>query len=434
MDHATSSSPQVQQQLDRLWSLSPGADILGLERITTLLARLGNPHERLPPVFHVAGTNGKGSTCAFLRAAIEAAGYTAHVYTSPHLVRFNERIRIAGTLIDDQALAALLEEVLDVADGIGASFFEVTTAVAFLAFSRTPADACIIEVGLGGRLDATNVVIPVVAGIAQLGIDHQSFLGDTLIEIAGEKAGIAKPGVPLVTMDYPRAIRLRIAAIAKQAGAMIFARGAAWTSETGRNTLKYSDIGFTLITHRPRLVGTHQSHNLALAIAMLRHQGALAIPEAALRAAADWAQWPARMQRLGAGPLLARLPHGSEIWLDGAHNPSAARPLARALGRIAQGRPVTLITGMLANKDAPGVLHELAPHLAHVIAVPVTGHAHHAPLALADLARSLGLRADTAPSFDAAIDRLGDAPRLVLIAGTLYLAGEVLAANDEPPT
>src|ERR1700712_3729813 len=199
-DHATSTNPGVQRQLDRLWALSPSEDILGLERITELLARIGNPHERLPPVLHVAGTNGKGSTCAFLRAAIEAAGYAAHVYSSPHLVRFNERIRLAGALIDDAQLAPLLEEVLDAGGDIGASFFEVTTAAAFLAFSRTPADACVIEVGLGGRLDATNVIAnPVATGIAQLGIDHQSFLGDTALEIASEKAGIAKRGVPLLT-------------------------------------------------------------------------------------------------------------------------------------------------------------------------------------------------------------------------------------------
>jgi dihydrofolate synthase/folylpolyglutamate synthase len=434
-DHATSTNPAVQHQLDRLWSLSPGADILGLERITALLARLGNPQNDLPPVFHVAGTNGKGSTCAFLRAAIEAAGYSAHVYTSPHLVRFNERIRIAGTLIDDETLAALLDEVLNVADGIGASFFEVTTTAAFLAFSRTHADACIIEVGLGGRLDATNVIArPAVTGIAQLGIDHQSFLGDTLLQIAGEKAGIAKPGVPLVTMDYPKPLRDRIAEIAAAAGAPVLARGTAWHSDSARTTMRYSDPGFTVSTHRPRLVGTHQSRNLALAIAMLRHQGALKIPEAALRAAADWAHWPARMQRLGNGPLTARLPEGSEVWLDGAHNPAAAKPLAKALRRIARGRPVTLITGMLANKDAPGVLRELSPQLAHVIAVPVPGHAHHAPEKLAEIAASLGPTAATAPGFDAAIDMLDDSPRVVLIAGTLYLAGEVLAANDERPT
>ena len=437
-DHATSTSPAVQTQLDRLWSLSPGADILGLDRITELLARLGNPHENLPPVFHVAGTNGKGSTCAFLRAAIEAAGYTAHVYTSPHLVRFNERIRIAGTLIEDEMLAALLEEVLDVAghgaDGIGASFFEVTTAVAFLAFSRTPADACIIEVGLGGRLDATNVIArPAVTGIAQLGIDHQSFLGDTLLEIAGEKAGIAKPGIPLVTMDYPKSVREKIARVAAATGAPVLARGTAWTSETARSTMRYADTGFDIVTRRPRLTGTHQSRNLALAIAMLRHHGALNVPEAAYRAAADWAHWPARMQRLGDGPLTARLPAASEIWLDGAHNPAAAKPLAKALRRIARGRPVTLITGMLANKDAPGVLRELAAQITHVIAVPVPGHAHHDPESLADIARSFGLTAATAPSFDAAIATLDGAPRVVLIAGTLYLAGEVLAANDEPP-
>src|SRR6476619_8120335 len=205
-DHARSDDAAVQAQLDRFAQLSPGRDILGLERITALLALLGNPHHRLPPVFHVAGTNGKGSTCAFLRATLEAAGKTVHVYTSPHLVRFNERIRLAGQLIEDSALSPLLAEVLDAADAhdIGPSFFEATTAAAFFAFSRTPADACVIEVGLGGRLDATNVIAdPAATGIAQLGIDHQAFLGDTILQIAREKAGIAKPGRPLVVLDYP---------------------------------------------------------------------------------------------------------------------------------------------------------------------------------------------------------------------------------------
>jgi dihydrofolate synthase/folylpolyglutamate synthase len=436
-DHATSSSPAVQAQLDRLTALSPGADILGLERITALLSRLGDPHLSLPPVFHVAGTNGKGSTCAFLRAAIEAAGYSVHVYSSPHLIRFNERIRLAGSLIENDMLAALLEEVLDHATDLQASFFEVTTAAAFLAFARTPAAATIVEVGLGGRLDATNVIPdPVVTGIAALGIDHQSFLGDTLLEIAGEKAGIAKPGVPLVTMDYPKAIRARIAAVAETAGATVMARGVAWTSKTARSTVRYEDEGFSVVTNRPRLVGTHQSRNLALAIAMLRHQGALHVPEAAMRAAADWAHWPARMQRLSDGPLLARLPQGSELWLDGAHNPNAAQPVARALRTLAQGRPVTLILGMLANKDAEAVIRILSPSVGHVIPIPVPGHAHHAPEALRSIARTFGILAETAISpADALTQIAGQSrePQLVLIAGSLYLAGEVLAANDQLP-
>ncbi|KQS49084.1 MULTISPECIES: bifunctional folylpolyglutamate synthase/dihydrofolate synthase [unclassified Sphingomonas] len=434
-DHATSSSPAVQAQLDRLTALSPGADILGLERITALLSRLGDPHLNLPPVFHVAGTNGKGSTCAFLRAAIEAAGHSVHVYSSPHLVRFNERIRLAGKLIEDDLLAALLSEVLDHAADLQASFFEVTTAAAFLAFARTPAAATIVEVGLGGRLDATNVIPnPVVTGIAALGIDHQSFLGDTLLEIAGEKAGIAKAGVPLVTMDYPKALRANIAAIAAAAGAPVVARGTAWTSETARSTVRYEDTGFSVVTNRPRLVGAHQSRNLALAIAMLRNQGALHIPEAAMRAAADWAQWPARMQRLSDGPLLARLPAGSELWLDGAHNPNAAKPVERTLRRIAQGRPVTLVMGMLANKDADAVLRILSPSLARIIAIPVEGHAHHAPHALVEIAARYGVQGDVAPGIADALDRLStQGPSVVLIAGSLYIAGEALVGNDQPP-
>ena len=434
-DHAISSDPAVQAQLDRLWALSPGADVLGLERITRLLDRLGNPQDALPPVFHVAGTNGKGSTYAFLRAAIEAAGHDVHVFSSPHLVRFNERIRIAGKLIDDARLAALLAEVLDRADGIGASFFEITTAAAFLAFARTPAAATIVEVGLGGRLDATNVIRnPVVTGIAALGMDHEAFLGDRLVDIAGEKAGIAKPGVPLVTMNYTQSCRARVAAVAEQADAPVVARNAAWWSDTARTTMRYRDTGFTLVSNRPRLVGPHQSRNLALAIAMLRHQGALHIPEAAMRAAADWARWPARMQRLGAGPLHARLPAGSELWLDGAHNPSAARPIARSLATIAAGRPVTLVLGMLANKDASGVLRLLAPIVSRVMTVPVPSHACHDPAALAAVAKRFGVPATTAASLEDALDAVAkEPPQVVLIAGSLYLAGEALARNDEAP-
>src|SRR5438477_2601508 len=238
-DFARSTDPQVQAQLDRLSKLSPAGDRLGLERISELLNRLGRPQDRLPPVFHVAGTNGKGSTCAFLRAALEAAGHKVHAFTSPHLVRFNERIRIAGRLIDDEQLAALLTEALDASGGIEPSFFEVATAVALLAFARTPADACILEVGLGGRLDATNVVErPLVTAITNLALDHQQFLGKRLPGIAAEKAGIAKPGVPLVTQLYPPAIGGRIGEVAHEVGAPWLPRGGIWDAITGGGKLR----------------------------------------------------------------------------------------------------------------------------------------------------------------------------------------------------
>ncbi len=438
-DFATSTSPAVQAQLDRLWALSPGADILGLERITALLDRLGNPHHRLPPVFHVAGTNGKGSTCAFLRGAIEAAGHTAHVYTSPHLVRFNERIRLAGRLIEDDALAALLADVLDAAGDIGASFFEVTTAAAFFAFSRTPADACIVEVGLGGRLDATNVIVrPAVTGIAQLGIDHQSFLGDTAEDIAGEKAGIAKPGVPLVTMRYPASVAARVAEVAQRNGATLLAEGNDWSFELRTDRLIVEDAhGFTE-TPLPTMAGPHQPGNLALAIAMLRQQRDLTISSDALAKAARTTRWPARMQRLAAGPLLSRLPTGSALWLDGGHNAAAADAVSAALRDHAGGRPVHLILGMLANKDPVGLLKPFAPSTTSLHTVPIDGHEHHTPDALADLARSLGIPATATDGTAAALDAIAalsdnGPPPVVLILGSLYLAGTVLAANGEEP-
>jgi len=438
-DSATSTSPAVQHQLDRLWALSPGADILGLERITALLDRIGNPHEHLPPVLHVAGTNGKGSTCAFLRSAIEAAGLVAHVYTSPHLVRFNERIRIAGALIEDDGLAALLEEVLDRADGIGASFFEVTTACAFLAFSRTPADACIVEVGLGGRLDATNVISrPLVTGIAQLGIDHQFFLGDTAEEIAGEKAGIAKAGVPLVTMRYPEKIMHRVAAVARAAGAPVSSAGGHWLFSTDLNRLTYKDAADRIETPLPHMAGPHQPENLALAIAMLRHQSVLPIPPEAYRTAAETTTWPARMQHLGKGPLTDLLPEGSALWLDGGHNPAAGAAVSTALREEAKGRPVHLVVGMLSNKDPAGLLAPFAGLVTTLLAVPVPNHEHHAPDALAAIATDLGMSAGTADDPAAALTAISNyalpsAPPVVLILGSLYLAGTVLAANGEPP-
>jgi dihydrofolate synthase/folylpolyglutamate synthase len=440
MDRAVSDDPAVQRQLDRLATLSPGTDILGLERVSALLARLGNPERRLPPVFHVAGTNGKGSTCAFLRAAIEAAGLTAHVYTSPHLVRFNERIRLAGQLIGDAALAALLEETLDSAGDMEISFFEATTAAAFLAFSRQPADACIVEVGLGGRLDATNVIpAPAACGIAQLGLDHQQFLGNRIEDVAAEKAGIAKKGVPLVTQHYPDPPGNRVGEAAAAAGAVWLPRGGRWDAIVYRQKLHYRDDRGKLQLPLPRLHGAHQAMNAALAVAMLRSQQAVPVRDTALRAAMGWADWPARLQRLAAGPLAARLPAGSELWLDGGHNPAAARAVADFFrAHVPSDRPFHIVLGLLANKDAAGVLKPFANRSATLHAVPVPGHPHHAPGDLALAARGAGLTALTAAGVEDAlgwIARHADRgrPPIVLILGSLYLAGEVLRANGQPP-
>jgi dihydrofolate synthase / folylpolyglutamate synthase len=441
VDRAVSSDPAVQRQLDRLAALSPGADILGLERISALLARLGNPEKRLPPVLHVAGTNGKGSTCAFLRAAIEAAGLAAHVYTSPHLVRFNERIRLAGHLIEDELLAALLEETLDSALGMEISFFEATTAAAFLAFSRQPADACIVEVGLGGRLDATNVIpAPVVCGIAQLGVDHQQFLGNRIEDIAAEKAGIAKRGVPLVTQHYPERLSERIAECAAAAEAIWMPRGDRWDAIVYRQKLHYRDERGKLQLPLPRLQGAHQAMNAALAVAMLRTQRSLTVREPALRAAIGWADWPGRLQRLSPGPLADRLPTGSELWLDGGHNPAAARAIADFFrSHVPSDRPFHIVLGLLANKDMPGVLKPFANRAATLHAVPVPGHPHHAPADLAAAARGAGLTSLAAADVQAGIDWIArhadrDRQPIVLIMGSLYLAGEVLRTNGQAPT
>ena len=425
--------------------LSPGRDVLGLERITALLDRLGNPHRRLPPVFHVAGTNGKGSTCAFLRGAIEAAGLSCHVYSSPHLVRFNERIRVAGKLIEDEPLASLLSEVLNHAEGLQASFFEVTTAVAFLAFSRTPADACVIEVGLGGRLDATNVIAkPAVCGIASLGIDHEGFLlapedgidpdMPPLKRIGFEKAGIAKAAVPLVTQHYPSAVNYIIAVQAAQAGADLYRRGDSWHAAVYEGQLHYRDLAGNLSVPLPRMAGPHQTDNAALAIAMLRHQNAITVPEAALSAAMEWTRWPARMQLLGKGPLTDLLPEGSTCWLDGGHNPDAGAAIAKILEN---GPPVHVIVGMLKNKDALGFLKPFAHKIASIHAVPIPGHEHHDPKDICWWSQdSLGVTyADPVDNVAVAMERLAASgePRNVLICGSLYLAGEVLRANEQVP-
>ena len=447
-DHAISENRAVQAQLNRLAKLSPGADVLGLERITRLLETIGNPHLSLPPVFHVAGTNGKGSTCAFLRAGLEADGRSVHVYSSPHLVRFNERIRLNGKLVSDKLLAATLKRVLDAGGKIGASFFEVTTAAAFLLFAEHPADACIIEVGLGGRLDATNVIPnPAVCGIASLGIDHDAFLlapepgvpTNPLCRIAFEKAGIAKRGVPLVTMRYPPAVAATIAKHAAQIGARWQPMGNLWDAAVYREHLHYRDARGRLEAPLPRLPGHHQAMNAALAIAMLRHQSALPVSESALKALPLWATWPGRLQQLTEGPLLERINtgHGKRpVWLDGGHNPDAGNILAHFFDawRL-QGQKLALIIGMLENKDLKGFLTPLHRIIGHIHAVPVVGHASHGIKPYRTLASSWGIGFTAHDTLLEAADHVASrvSAEPVLICGSLYNAGEVLRLNQQLP-
>jgi len=437
-DSARSDHRAVQQQLDRLEMLSPGRDVLGLERILEILNRLDNPHERLPPVFHVAGTNGKGSTCAFLRAAIEAEGLKAHVYTSPHLVRFNERIRLAGKLIEDDDLAELLARVLDISADINPSFFETTTAAAMLAFAETPADACILEVGLGGRLDATNVVAdPVATGIAALGIDHEGFLlapedgtpDEPMVRIAWEKAGIAKKNAPLLTQKYAAEMLHAIADHAADIGAQHFPRGEEWDAAIYEGQLHYKDGQGKLNLPLPALVGAHQADNAALAIAMLRHQDAIRISDAALKAAMGWAQWPGRMHFLIAGPMTHLLQSDVEVWVDGGHNVSAGLALAKYFADYAAGS-IDLVIGMLSNKDPDAIIVPLQEKLASVTVIPVPGHESHA---LGDYPQA-DAPMKQASDIQAALRSLPSGPdKTVLVAGSLYLAGEVLKLNEQVP-
>ncbi len=401
-DFARSGSPAVQAQLDRLGTSIYADDILGLDRVLELLHRLDRPQDRLPPVLHVAGTNGKGSTCAFLRAGIEAAGLRAHVFTSPHLVRFNERIRIAGRLIDDEALAVLLAEVLDVNEGIGGSFFEVTTAAALLVYARIPADVCVLEVGLGGRLDATNVVErPAACGIASIGIDHQHYLGHTLAEIAREKAGIAKSGVPLIALAQPPEALAATQTMAAGRGTPLLLEGRDWKPD---------------VSLRPALPGAHQRRNANLAWQMLKAAG-LPVTLDQFRNGLAGAKWPARLQRLAPGPLAA----GRDVMVDGAHNGDAARALAAHLATD----PRHLVLGMLANKDADEIVALLRPYALSLTFVPVLDHASHDPATLA--AKFSGRAAATL------IEALALLSSPILIAGSLYLAGEALSANLELP-
>jgi dihydrofolate synthase/folylpolyglutamate synthase len=429
-DFARSTDPAVQAQLDRLSKLSPAGDRLGLERISDLLDRLGRPQDRLPPVLHVAGTNGKGSTVAFIRAALEASGHKLHVFTSPHLVRFNERIRVAGRLIEDEQLSQLLTEILDVSEGIEPSFFEVATAVAILAFARAPADACILEVGLGGRLDSTNIIEkPLVTGIANLALDHQQFLGHGLTDIAAEKAGIAKTGVPLITQLYPPAAATRVGEIAHEKRAPWLPRGGVWDAIARTGKLRYRDEQGTLDLPLPGLPGRHQALNAALAVAMLRHQNVLRVPASALSAAMGWADWPARLQHLAPGPLIG----DRDVWLDGGHNPSAARQIASwAKHAFTDGKPLHLIFASLTTKDPAGMLEPFVGIAAHIHTVPIGSHASFAPGELKGVASALAFPADAYDDVEHALSAIRHDAR-VLIFGSLYLAGEILSANDQVP-
>ena len=402
-DFARSAHPGVQAQLDRLSMTSPLGDRLGLERIRALLDRLGRPQDRLPPVFHVAGTNGKGSTVAILRAGMEAADLTVHAFTSPHLVRFNERIRIAGKLIEDAPLEAMLAEVISAGEGIEPSFFEVAAAVAILAFTREPADAAILEVGLGGRLDATNVVDrPAVCAIASIGFDHQQHLGNSLAEIAAEKAAIAKRRLPLVSLAQAKEAETAIVATAEAAGARLLLEGRDWTTDP------------SLV---PALPGAHQVRNANLAWQMLGAQHEVNVPREAFLAGLRGANWPARFQRLAGGPL-----GGVETYVDGAHNGDAAAALA---AHLASTGPMHIVLGILANKNAGEIIRLLQPHALSLTFVPVADHDHHDPAALAEHfggTAAADLAAGVAPL---------PAPRL--IAGSLYLAGEALSLNGSLP-
>lgn len=432
-DFAISDSPAVQAQLDRLGALSLPSGRLGLDTVRELCARVGNPQDRLPPVFHVAGTNGKGSTCTYLRYMLEAEGLTVHSATKPHLVRYNERIRIAGKLIEDDLLAALLKEVLDAGADLEPSFFEVTTVATFLAYARVPADACVIETGLGGRLDATNVMpAAAVCGIATLGLDHEAFLlspeagvpAEPLARIAFEKASIAKPGVPLVTMAYPPLAAQAVAETAARIAAPLVMRGAGWDATISAG-IAYRDAAGELSLPLPSLPGEHQAENAALAVAMIRHQSAVCVSPEAMRRGIVAARWPARLQRLGSGPLTA-LAGPRTVWLDGGHNPDAGLAIAR---HLASQPPVHLVMGMLANKDPSAILRPLADRALSISVVPAPGHDAHRPEDFAPFTALPVHSFATVPEALAALPAQGD----VLIAGSLYLAGEVLRLNREVP-
>ena len=415
--------------LDRLMALHPKVIDLSLDRMHRILAALGNPERRIPPVIHIAGTNGKGSTQAMIRAGLEAGGARVHAYTSPHLARFHERIRLAGSLIAEPALAAALEECEVANDGQPITFFEITTAAAFLAFSRTPADYTLLEVGLGGRLDATNVIdTPRLTIITPVSIDHTQYLGDTLPLIAAEKAGIIKPRVPCVVGPQQDEALQVIESRASGLTAPIFAYGQHWMTAPDRDGMIYQDDHGLWDLPRPNLVGPHQIQNAGTALATLRQLGAT---EAQARAAVTSAEWPARMQRLTHGPLVDAAGRDSELWLDGGHNPAGGEAVAQTLAALPT-RPTHLVCGMLNTKDVAGYMRPLAPHAASLTAIDIPGEANTLPASeTARIARDAGMNAGIAEDAQKAVTAIAAAdPRArILICGSLYLAGRILTQN-----
>lgn len=414
--------------LERMMSLHPKIIDLTLDRVWRLLEALGNPQDDLPPVIHIAGTNGKGSTQAMIRAGLEAAGKRVHAYTSPHLARFHERIRLAGHLISEADLTAVLDECYAANGGESITYFEITTCAAILAMARTPADYTLLEVGLGGRLDATNVIAkPALTVITPVSIDHEQFLGNTLAKIAGEKAGIIKRGVPCVVGPQPGEALAVIEEVAARNGAPLLAQGQHWHVSEERERLVFQDDNGLADLPLPNLPGAHQIDNAGAALAALRHLG---FDAAAQEAAVRQAQWPARMQRLSEGPLPALVPE-AELWLDGGHNAAAGEALGRHLSRLPE-RPTYLICGMLNTKDVTGYLRPLGQVSKHLYAVSIPGEANTLSAeATAEAAQSVALGATVAASVQDALAQIAaKAPQArILICGSLYLAGHVLREN-----
>jgi dihydrofolate synthase / folylpolyglutamate synthase len=429
----------------RLSALHPNRIDLSLERMQLLLQRLENPERNLPPVIHVAGTNGKGSTIAYLRAILEAAQLRVHAYTSPSLVRVNECFRLGraggGTLVGDEELRAVLEHCERVNAGAPITLFEIETAAAFCLFAQHPADVVLLEVGLGGRLDATNVIeSPLATVIAPVSMDHTEFLGDTLTTIAGEKAAIIKRNVPVICAEQSPDAATVIEAQAKRMHAPLYSAGQEWHVSVERGRLVYQDERGLMDLAAPKLFGRHQFDNAGLAIATLRALDALKVDSAAYESGIVGAEWPARMQRLASGALVDQAPPGCEVWLDGGHNAEGGRVVAAALGDLEErvSRPLVVIVGMMANKDAGAFLANFAGLTRHIIAVQIPGLDNAmSPDRLADAARALGMRVETLGGVEAALRSLArlayEVPPRILITGSLYLAGQVLAANGTPP-